>query len=540
VKASEAKTYLNPSLRESLPDPYGLMDMERAARRIADAAIGGETVGVFGDYDVDGTSAAAIFKLYFDALDAPLEVYLPDRMAEGYGPSIEAFRALKTKGANLIVTVDCGAAAHETIEQAAAEELDIIVVDHHLMSGPPPAGALATINPNRADDHSGLDNICAAGLAFLTLVGVNRILRHEGFFEGRKEPDLFDVLDLAALGLVCDVMAMTGLARVLTAQGLKVLARGGNAGLQALSARAGVKGPPSAYHLGFVFGPRINAAGRIGHARLALELLTTRDPERRAVLADKLHVMNAQRQAIEAAVQESALRAIERDGLFAHDVIVVAGADWHPGVIGIVAGRIKEIYDKPTVVIGIDGESGKGSGRSISGVDLGAAVGAAKNDGLLIAGGGHDMAAGLTIRAADIDALRRRLNTALSDACRRARMNRTLMIDAVIAPDAVTKRFAEMAAHAGPFGPGNPEPVFALADMRAEFLKTVGENHIAATLRSATGPSVRAIAFRADGERLGEALRADGPMDVAGKIRADDWRGGDAGQMHIVDVARSG
>ena len=537
VTHETALAYLNPSLREALPDPYVLKDMEPAARRIADAILSGERAGVFGDYDVDGTSAAAMLKLYFDALGAPLEIYLPDRMSEGYGPSIEAFLALKEKGARLIVTVDCGATAHGPVDAAAAQGLDLVVLDHHLMNGPPPAGARAVVNPNRPDDISGLTNLSAAGVTFMTAVAVNRLLREAGYFEKRPEPNLLSLLDLAALGLVCDVMPMTGLTRVLVAQGLKVLGADGNPGLKALGKEAGVKGAPSTYHLGFLLGPRINAAGRIGHARLAFELLTTADAERRRFLAEKLHVMNAERQAVEAEVQEAALRAIELNHLDKDEIIVVAGEGWHAGVIGIVAGRLKEIYDRPAIVIGLEGETGKGSGRSISGVDLGAAVAAAKDDGLLIAGGGHAMAAGLSIAASEVDALRRRLNDDLGAAARTARANRTFEIDAVVAPEAATKSFADMIDRAGPYGPGNPEPVFALADMRASAVKTVGQNHIALSLASATGASVRAIAFRAEGEAQGEMLRSGARLHVVGKIRADDWRGGDAGQLQIVDAA---
>ncbi len=537
VTCENAAAYLNPTLRGSLPDPNVLKDMEAATSRIAGAIIAGERVGVFGDYDVDGTSAAAILKQYFNAIGAPLEIYLPDRMSEGYGPSIDAFLTLKQQGANVIVTVDCGAAAHEPIEQAAAQDLDIVILDHHMMNGPPPRGAVATVNPNRPDDISGLENLSAAGVAFMTVIAVNRALREAGYFKDRAEPNVLQLLDLTALGLVCDVMQITGLTRVLVAQGLKVLGQGGNPGLAALGARAGMKGPPSTYHLGFLLGPRVNAAGRIGHARLAFELLTTTDDARRQHLAEKLHVMNAERQAIEAAVQEEALRVIETDKLYEDAAIIVAGEGWHPGVVGIVAGRLKEKFDRPVVVIGVNDGAGKGSGRSITGVDLGGAISAAKNDGVLIAGGGHAMAAGLTIAPDKIAALRQRLNDALAGDVATARENRTLDIDAVIAPGAVAKSFAEMIAEAGPYGPGNPEPVFALTDMRADYVKTVGQNHIALTLKGDTGESVRAIAFRAEGEALGEVLRGGGRIHVAGRVKADDWRGGDAGQLQISDAA---
>ena len=537
VGADALEDYLKPSLRRAMPDPFVLKDMDRAAARLARAVIDGEQVGLFGDYDVDGTTSAALFKLYFDAIGVPLGVYLPDRMAEGYGPSIEAFRVLKGEGAEVIVTVDCGASAHEPIEAAAAEGLDIVVIDHHLMDGPPPAGAAAAVNPNRLDDASGLVNLSAAGLACMALVALNRALREASFFENRPEPDLMSLLDLAALGLVCDVMQITGLTRVMVAQGLKVMARGGNKGLAALGARAGVKGPPSTYHLGFLLGPRINAAGRIGHARLAYELMTTADAARREALAEELHVMNAARQEIEADVQDAALRDIERHQRHADDVIVTAGEGWHAGVIGIVAGRLKEIYDRPVIVIGLDGDVGKGSGRSIAGADLGAAIAEARHKGLLIAGGGHAMAAGLTIAADQVPDFRRHINDRLVAEVAQARAGRTFDIDAVIAPDAVTKPMSDLIARAGPFGPGNAEPVFALSNMRTKSVRTVGKGHLSVVLANDAGAEARAIAFRAKGEALGDILESGGRFHVAGKVRADDWRGGDAGQLQIVDAA---
>jgi len=529
--------YLNPSLRRAMPDPFVLKDMDRAAARLTRAVVDGETVGLFGDYDVDGTTSAALFKLYFDAIGAPMPVYLPDRMAEGYGPSIDAFLDLKRQGAEVIVTVDCGASAHGPIEAAAAEGLDVVVIDHHQMDGPPPAGAAAAVNPNRLDDASGLVNLSAAGVSFMALAALNRALREAGYFKTRPEPNLLSLLDLAALGLVCDVMAITGLTRVMVAQGLKVLGRGGNKGLAALGARAGVKGPPSTYHLGFLLGPRINAAGRIGHARLAFELMTTPDAARREALAEELHVMNAARQEIEAQVQEAALRDIERHQRHADDVIVTAGEDWHAGVIGIVAGRLKEIYDRPVIVIGLEGAAGKGSGRSISGADLGGAIAAARREGLLVAGGGHAMAAGLTIAADKIETFRGWLKARLAGEVARARADRTLDIDAVIAPGAVTKAFSDMVARAGPFGPGNAEPVFALSGVRAISARTVGKGHLSVVLANDSGDKARGIAFRAKGEALGDILESRARIHVAGKVRADDWRGGDAGQIQISDAA---
>ena len=537
VTPDAAQSYLDPKLRNVLPDPYILKDMERAVERLAAAVLNEEAIGVFGDYDVDGTTAAAILYRYFEDLGVTLSVYLPDRIAEGYGPSADAFRSLMKDGANLIVTVDCGASAHDPINAVAEDGAEIIVLDHHLMSEAPPANAYATVNPNRLDDVSGQTNLSAAGVAYLTVVALNRRLRAGGFFETRPEPNLMNLLDLTALGLVCDVMSMTGLTRVIASQGLKVLDGRANAGLAALSERAGAKGRSSTYHLGFLLGPRINAAGRIGHARLAFELMTTKDETRARALAEKLHVLNAERQAIEADVQLDALKAIETEGLDTDKIIVVAGGGWHPGVIGIVAGRIKEKYDRPTIVIGIDNGVGKGSGRSISGVDLGSAIAALKDEGLLISGGGHAMAAGLTVSEETIPTLRARLNAALASDVDKARENRTFVTDAVISAQAVSKTFADLVAQAGPYGVGNPEPVFVLPDMRVAFVKLVGENHLSVTLEDRSGQTVRAIAFRAEGEPLGGVIRGGERIHVAGKIRADDWRGGDAGQLQIEDAA---
>lgn len=539
VAAGDAEPFLNPSLKRDLPDPSALQDMDAAAARLADAIAAGETCGVFGDYDVDGTCGAAILKLYFDAVGGRLEVYLPDRILEGYGPTIEAFRALKQKGANLIVTVDCGAAAHQAIGEAAAEGLSIIVLDHHQMDGPPPTGAFATVNPHRADDRSGLTLLSAAGVVFMGVVAINRALRARGWFATRREPDLKSFLDLAALGLVCDVMPMTGLARVLTAQGLKVLSNGGNPGLKDLGERAGVKRAVTAFDLGFLLGPRINAAGRIGHARLAFDLLTTDDPARRAALAEKLHVMNAERQAIERAVQEDAVAIVDQRRLHQRAVIVAAGEGWHPGVVGIVAGRLKDRYQRPAIVIGIENGVGKGSARSIAGVDIGAAIRAARQQGLLTAGGGHAMAAGLTAEAARIAELDTFLDKTLRADVDRAVANQRLDIDALVGPSAVTGAFARMLDHVGPFGPGNPEPVFALASMSVESVRVVGDVHLACELASAGGERVRAIAFRAEGEPLGALLKSRRRLHLAGRIKTDDWRGGEAAQFQISDAAEA-
>lgn len=537
VSIDDAADYLRPSLRAALPDPFILRDMEAASARLAAAIAQGETIGVFGDYDVDGTTATAILLKFFRGLGASAVSYLPDRILEGYGPSIEAFRALAAEGASVIVTVDCGANAHAVIEAAARDGLCLIVVDHHLMDGPPPEGAAACVNPNRLDDVSGLTGLSAAGLAFLMAVAVNRALRQAGYFTSRAEPDLKALLDLAALGLVCDVMPMTGLTRVLVAQGLKVLGARGNIGLAALAARGGAKGTPSTYHLGFVLGPRINAAGRIGHARLALDLLTTDDEPRAAALAERLHLLNAERQLVEQDVLDQAIAMIEAGEVSKRGGLVVVGEGWHPGVIGVVAGRLKERYDLPAIVISLDGDSGKGSGRSITGVDLGAAVVAARKAGLLAGGGGHAMAAGLTISRDAIGPFTDFIDGALSAAVDTARCERIEPVDAVLALSGASKALVDAVERVGPFGPQNPEPLFCFSGVAAGNFREVGGAHLAFDFKGTGGESVRAIAFRSKDTPLGAMLRSSGRLHVLGRVRADDWRGGDAVQVQISDAA---
>ena len=550
ITSDGAPSFLNPTLRDMMPDPVVLTDMEKAVKRLALAIEKKETIGIFGDYDVDGVTATSLVALYLRELEASVEVYLPDRVADGYGPSIAAFDDLAARGASVIVTVDCGASAHEPVEAAAQKGLDIVVIDHHLMSGPPPEGAAAVINPNRADDVSGLTNLSAVGVAFMVLVGLSRHLGEAEFFKDRQRPDLRNWLDIVSLGLVCDVMPVTGLTRAMIAQGLKVLSRqvktgsGGNAGLAALGKAAGVKLPATPYHLGFLLGPRINAAGRIGHANLAFELLTTRDEKKRARLSEKLHAMNADRQQIELDVLNAATAQIEqlaKKGPLP-PVIIAAGEGWHPGVVGIVAGRLRERFNRPALALEItmDGAGNaiaKGSGRSMSGVDLGSAISKAREDGLLISGGGHAMAAGLSLAGDQLAALQSYLNEELRADVDEALAGQTVELDGVLSAQAVSGTTATLIAKAGPFGVGNPEPKFILEDMQVRYPKVVGESHLSCVLTSPTGEEVRAIAFRVVGEPLGEALMTGERLNVAGRIKLDDWRGGNAAQFHIADVA---
>jgi len=545
VSLDDVQAFLAPSLRSDMPDPSCLRDAEAAAMRLADAIAGGETIGIFGDYDVDGVTASVLLANYLETLGVAPCVYLPDRATDGYGPSEKAFRTLKNQGASLIVTVDCGASAHEPIASACRDGQDVVVIDHHLMSAPPPRGAVAVVNPNRPDDLSGLGNLSAVGVTFMVLVAVNRCLRASGFFIERPQPDLRQWLDLVALGLCCDVMPVRGLTRTIIAQGLKVLGAGiesgrtGNAGLAALARRAGVRLPVSPYHLGFLLGPRINAAGRVGHANMAFRLLTSPDPGERERLAERLHGLNAERQAIEADVLAAAQRQAEAQIETDPDcpVLVCAGEGWHPGVVGIVAGRIKDRFMRPALVIGLENEIGKGSGRSIGGVDLGSAISALKNDETLISGGGHAMAAGLTVAESQLPALRPALSALLSADVVNARANRALLVDSIVDPLAITADFAAMIASAGPYGCENPEPVFMVRDLEIGDLRCVGDRHMAFTARPRVGDPVRAIAFQAMDSPLEAALRSGKRLHLAGRVKADDWRGKGAGQLQISDLA---
>lgn len=543
-----AARWLAPRLRDEMPDPSCLKEMDVAAERIAGAIVTGETIGLFGDYDVDGTTSAALMARYCRAVGAAVAVHLPDRMAEGYGPNLPAFEGLRAKGASLILTLDCGAGAPGVLSEAARAGFDVIVLDHHAMETRPEARAV--INPNRPDCLSGLGMLSAAGVCFMTLAAVNRTLRGQGFFADRAEPNLLQWLDLVALSLVCDVMPLRGLSRVLTRQGLAGLpmfgdaaAEGGNPGIRALALTAGLKGAAKAHHFGFAIGPRINAAGRIGHAGRAFDLLTTDDPARALALAEELSDLNGVRQGVEQAVLDEALRLAGADMADAADApgpIIVAQDGWHPGVIGIVAGRLKERFHRPAIAIALEGDTGKGSGRSVPGVDLGAAITEAAAAGVISGGGGHPMAAGLSLSRDQIPPLRAFLRDRLSGAVAAASRGRTLDLDGLVAPLGVKRGLCDALDSAGPFGAGNPEPRFAMADVRVVHLKILKERHAAVTLADGMGRKARGIAFGCVGTPLGDLLAAaaDGaPVHLAGRIKPDDFRGGEAAQFHLEDGA---
>jgi single-stranded-DNA-specific exonuclease len=529
-----------PTLRDWLPDPSIFQDMDAAATRLADAIAARENIIIFGDYDVDGATSAAVLIRYLRMVGATVGHYIPDRLLEGYGPSADALVALKHAGADLVVTVDCGTQGFEALAAAREAGLDVIVVDHHKAATALPL-ALALVNPNRLDEApeaAAHGHLAAVGVAFLLAVALNRTLRQRGAFATRPEPKLTELLDLVALGTVADVVPLTGLNRAFVTQGLKVMRTRRNVGLTALIDVAGLSKPPGARDLGFALGPRVNAGGRVGKSDLGVRLLTSDDPAEAMVLAAELDRLNVDRRSIEADVTAEAMAIADPDSNMA--VALVAGAGWHPGVIGIVASRLKDRLHRPTIVIALgDDGIGKGSGRSLPGVDLGAAVLAAKDAGLLIAGGGHAMAAGLTVAGNGIDALAAFLNDRLSGAVDVAATARSLDCDAAIAPRGVSLHLAETLEVAGPYGQGWSQPRIASGPWTAVDCRIVGEHHLKLVLSGADGGRCKAIAFRHADTALGAAMMAARGRSfyVAGRIKRDDWKGEPSVEIEIDDIA---
>jgi len=531
----------DPTIRAFMPDPGLFRDMERAAERLAAAVIDRESVTIFGDYDVDGATSAALLVRLLRDLGLEAGVYIPDRLMEGYGPSGEALVKLAEQGSSLVVTVDCGAQAFAALEAARDAGLDVIVVDHHKCASLlPPAHAL--VNPNRldeCDEGAAHGHLAAVGVAFLLGAALIRTLRTRGWFDKRPEPRLLDLLDLVALGTVADVALIRGLNRAFVAQGLKAMARRGNIGITALLAASRLERAPLASDLGFALGPRINAGGRVGKSDLGVRLLTTRDPDEAAMLAGELDRLNAERRAIEANVQTEAEALMETLGDRA--VGVVSGTGWHPGVIGIVAGRLKEKSGKPAIVIALDEAGiGKGSGRSITGVDLGAAILAAKDHGLLVAGGGHAMAAGLTIEAAHLPRLAEFLEERLAADVSRAAAARALLIDLTVAPGGLTPDLVGRMEGAGPFGNGWPAPRVAIGPVRFIRADIVGTDHVRAIVSGEDGKSLKVVAFRQSQTELGQTMLHADPgrrFWLAGRAKIDDWGTRPATELHVEDMA---
>jgi single-stranded-DNA-specific exonuclease len=541
VERADLARHRDPKIRDFLPDPSCFQDMDKGAKRLADAVQAGETVAIFGDYDVDGATSAALLTLLLRRLGAEPIVYIPDRLMEGYGPSGKALVELKARGASVAVCVDCGAQAFDALEEARAAGLDVVVVDHHQCASLLPV-AFALINPNRLDesaDGAAHGHLAAVGMAFLLGVALIRELRGRGAFEGRDEPSILDLLDLVALGTVADVARLKGLNRAFVTQGLKIMAARQNVGLAALAEEARLVKPPSCRDLGFALGPRINAGGRVGKSDLGVRLLTATDPEEARTIADELDRLNEERRAIEMLVAEQAEALAAK--LNGAAVITVMSGGWHQGVIGIVAGRLKERFGRPAIVIAeTEDGTGKGSGRSISGVDLGAAVLAAKDSGLLVAGGGHAMAAGLTLAPGGLEPFRDFINDRLAADVERSRSDRALLLDALLAPGGVAAALCDALDAAGPYGAGWPSPKVAAGPARLLKTGIVGDGHVRGIAAGDVGKSFKFIAFRSAAGALGQALlssAADARWWLAGSIKRDEWNGGNAAEMHVEDAA---
>ncbi len=541
VPRDDVERHRDPTIRAFMPDPSIFRDMDKGAERIADAVIAGEAVTVYGDYDVDGaTSAALLIRLLRD-LGLSAGHYIPDRLMEGYGPSGEALVKIGAGGSSLIVTVDCGAMAYDALSQAKAAGIEVIVVDHHKCASELPV-AFALINPNRLDetnDAASHGHLAAVGVAFLLAAAVVRVLRARGFFGSRAEPKLMELLDLVALGTVADVAQLRGLNRAFVAQGLKVMSARRNVGMAALIEASRLTRAPICSDLGFALGPRINAGGRVGKSDLGVRLLTTEDREEARGIAAELNQLNEERRAIEAVVQEEAEAMLP--GQHNRAVALLAGHGWHPGVIGIVAGRIKEKSGKPSIVIAVDADGvGKGSGRSIAGVDLGAAIIAAKEAGLLEAGGGHAMAAGLTVRADQIEALAEWLDATLAGDVARASGGQALLVDAVLSPRGLNPAFVEAMEAAGPYGMGWPGPRVVTGPVRVVKCDIVGKDHVRAIVAGDDGASFKAMAFRQGETTLGQQLlhgERGRKYWIAGRAKIDDWGATPKAELHIDDIA---
>lgn len=540
IRPGEAEAHLQPRLRDLMPDPDSLVDMEAAVDRLARAVADRECVAVFGDYDVDGAASAALLAAYLRGLGLDVRIHIPDRITEGYGPNIAAVTALHAAGATLLVAVDCGTSGHAPFAAATTLGLDVVVLDHHGAPEHLPA-VRALVNPNRLDDLSGLGHLCAAGVVFLTLVALNRRLRRDGVAAERL-PDLTEGLDLVALATVADVVPLQGLNRAFVIQGLKVMRGRGRIGLAALLDAASLSEPPEAWHLGYLVGPRINAGGRIGDAGLGARLLTTGDAAEAARIAAELDRLNRERQAIEA--QAVADAEAEMDHALSLDperpVLVVASADWHPGVVGLIAARLKERFGRPAFAFALrpDG-SATGSGRSIPGADLGQAVRAAVEAGLALKGGGHAMAAGVTLPGFDVAPFREHLGAALARTVAEARAVEALLVDGTLSAGGATAEMVRTIHRAGPFGSAAPEPTFVLPRHRIVDAGIVGHGHVRARLRSRDGQAIGAIAFRAAQGPLGQAILSGigREVHVAGTLSVDTWRGAERAQMRICDLA---
>lgn len=537
VAPDDALAFLDPTLRSLLPEPFGLTAMEAATQRLTQAILRRETVAIFGDYDVDGACSSALLAEFLDYCGTPRLLHIPDRITEGYGPNVEAIRGFAKQGAKLLVTVDCGTTSFEPFLEAKKLGLDVIVLDHH--QAPETLPEAIIVNPNRQDDVSGQDALCAAGVVFLTLVAVNRALRKSGWWREYPEPDLLLGIDLVGLATVADVAPLTGLNRAFVVKGLALMRNRARAGLRALADISGINGPPRAWHLGFLLGPRINAGGRIGDAALGAKLMLERDEMQAGMIAAELDRLNGERQVLEKAMVEQAMAQAELTLAPDAPVVIAGGDDWQPGIVGLVASRLKEAHGRPAFALAFKDNLATGSARSIPGVDLGRAVRAAVERGILEKGGGHAMAAGVTVRREKLEAFRAFLEEALADKVAQARKSSGLAIDGLLTAGACAPNFVEAFEKAGPFGAGNPEPVFALPDHRITEVIPFGVDHLRVRVQAGDGARLELVSFRSAQTVLGQAVAQAKGMraHLACSLSLDFWGGRPKVSAKLVDMA---
>ena len=538
IKKEDIKSFLNPSIKNFLPNPNTLMDMEKATLRTSKSINKKEKVGIFGDYDVDGATSTALLGKYFTELKIPYEIYIPDRKKEGYGPSIKSFKELIDKGVKIIFTVDCGTLSFDAIEFANENNTDVIVLDHHQSEIKLPK-AFSIINPNRFDDESNLQYLCAAGVTFMFLVSINRKLRLENWFTKNNidEPNRIDYLDLVSLGTVCDVVPLIGLNRAIVKQGLKILKIKNNLGLKTLLDICKIESNPSIYHLGFMLGPRINAGGRVGKCSHGANLLLDTDPKNAFKLASELDQFNKERQILEKDLLQKLLN--ETKDYSKDPVLVLSGSNWHEGIIGIVAARLKDKFNKPVIIISIDGEIGKASARSIVGFDIGSVIIAATQNKILLKGGGHKMAGGFSINIKNIEKFKEFVFRRFRNINEDLTSEKPLYLDSTISPAAVNLDFYNKVNNLAPFGSGNPEPKFIIENLKTVNSKIVGEKHIKSVLIGMDGSSIKTIAFNAVENDLGAYLLKNNNkiFNIAGKLSLNEWKGQSNVEFIIDDIS---
>ncbi len=538
IKKDEIKSFLNPSIKNFLPNPKVLKDMDKASERTLEAFLKNEKIGIFGDYDVDGASATALLGNFFSLLKIPFEIYIPDRKIEGYGPTKKAFKEFIEKNISLIFTVDCGTLSFEAIEFARSKKIDVIVLDHHQSEINLPK-AFSIVNPNRLDDDSNLNYLCAAGVTFMFLISLNRLLRFNEWYKSKKisEPNLINYLDLVALGTICDVVPLIGLNRAIVSQGLKILKNKKNLGLKTLIDICGIESHPNVYHIGYIIGPRINAGGRVGKSSHGANLLLENNPINVFNIASELNQFNKERQILEQDLLERVLKEVKID--LSDPILILDGKNWHEGIIGIVAARIKDKFNKPAIIISIDGDIGKGSARSVVGFDIGSAIISAVQEDILIKGGGHKMAGGFSIKIENMKKFKEFLFRKFKNVNEEIKKEKTLLFDSIIAPAAINLDFFNKINSLAPFGSGNPEPKFIIENLKTVNYKIIKDKHIKSILMGQEGSIIKGIAFNSIDNEIGAYLlkKSKNTFNIAGKLSLNEWRGQSNVEFIIDDIS---